>query len=136
MRKADFGQCRVRSRLGVVDAQAEHHVFPGIFPRHQARLLKHSGTRYRHAQFAAVDIVQPSQRAQQRGLAGTAGPQQRDKLARRDVQIKPVNDPLLTKLANHITQLHWGRDGDGWRVTQIESRHAQCLTKVGRQASA
>eukprot|EP01132_Coremiostelium_polycephalum_P019156 gene19155-biopygen10454 len=106
MGQPDFRQRLHRTGLGVGNPQAENHVFPGALPRHQAWLLEYRRPSLGHAQLAAVDAVQAREAAQQGGLAGTAGAQQRNELPRGDIQVQAVDDPLLAELAHHIAQLH------------------------------
>src|SRR5476651_865608 len=106
MSQPDFSQGLHRTGLGVRDAQAKDHVFPGALPWHQAWLLKYRRPGLGHSQLAAVDTVEPGEAAQQRGFAGTAGPEQCDELAGCDVQVQAIDDSLLTELAHHVAQLY------------------------------
>ncbi len=125
MLQADLLERRDRAPLGVAAGEAESDVAPDALPRQQPRLLKNGRARLRHAHHALEGGIETGERAQQGGLARPAASEQRDELARRDVEVEIVEDGVVGEATGQTAH----RD-DGFPV------HDQLRRKEGRQARA
>ena len=77
--------------------QAENHVAPHAFPRHQPRRLERDRPLLRHADVALDLGVESGEDPQQGALTATAVPEQRDELARPDFEFEVGQHLTLTE---------------------------------------
>src|SRR5581483_5903140 len=100
--EADLGERLFRDGGWIWCAQAERDVRRDAAPGEQAGFLERDGDRAAHLEFARGVRIQAGQRAQQRGLAGAADPEQRDELALRDVEVQVVEHARAAELAGEV----------------------------------
>ena len=86
--QADLGERLVGQLLGAgVAGESELDVGPDPSPGQQPRLLEHDGAGVRDEDRPVVVGIEPTERSQQRALAGSAPAQQGDELVAFDVEI-------------------------------------------------
>ena len=127
---------RLRTRRFLDDALREHDVFSGAQMRKQVVLLKHHADLQPEAaqvgmacvdalavdaDRSRIDALQSVERAQQRALSGTAAADDRDDLARFDIQIDTLQDVRRAELLVQLRDFN-ERHGVSFRA------HARCAT--------